>query len=222
MHQPSFYLTTMLLSMVVFIDQASGQASVNDHIREGLALSCKDKGGVWDGYRCSPATPQQDDDRADDHNDAADVIRKRLLELNSRIREESAKKPASPQGDRKMHTPEVRASERRDISARSDFTIRGIARDAGSSRQWPFLLTMTRTPSGTDKLVGRIEWPTLRSINRVSGHTDHLDIRFVEDGYITKGSAILGCRYRIPFPIKTNRFGEYKCRNQSGTVELQP
>ena len=98
-----------------------------------------------------------------------------------------------------------------------EIVFTGSAQESsGRRRSWPFTLSIQWQTSGDGAFEGTIDWPSLRSLHRVTGWARGRDIYFREVTAIRKGAAILGCEYRATDGNESGRTGRYRCSNGDG------
>lgn len=99
-------------------------------------------------------------------------------------------------------------------------TIHGKASDERTGRVWPFQLVVETVSNNGEQFTGKIEWPSLASVNRISGRLNNEAMVFSEDGFIKRGRAILGCTYRFIEKQAKHILGEVRCPTGPGTAVI--
>ena len=93
--------------------------------------------------------------------------------------------------------------------------------EASGGARWPMQVRILSADRATKKISGEVEWPTLHSVNKVTGAIVGSTLVFTEVDYIRKGQAILGCTYTLEAGSEESLSGRYECgTGESGSTNL--
>lgn len=117
------------------------------------------------------------------------LIKERKKALLEKQKEEEKKK--------RLLVEQQKAEDHEVIVAflRSSSTVTGEA--GNGSKKWPFILTFTNFKESGKTFSGKMEWPSLNGVTKVSGNLVGNTIIFKEIAHIIKGSVALNTVYEL-------------------------
>ncbi len=174
--------------------------------------NCLNSGGVWDSsyWDCRMPEGGETPRRVDPVDDAIGNMMIELFRAYANSQKPTLP-PSQPQTERPREQDETDAA----------LVFSGVARNQSGRKQWPFELSIDKIRSSSGVFLGRIYWPTLRSLHRIEGTYASDKAYFREISALRRGGAVLGCEYWLTTDRNSVSEGEYECYNGAGWVRMR-